>query len=194
LLSLLRWRPFVCAKTSPRCDSPQARHDDGTHDKRSPSALCCSQARSPGAGACSTYTRCCSTQRGTAAVRATRQCFLRCFRLRPAHLRPPRPGPPRLTGTQAAQPPAKMRTHRANARAISLRIRAAAREPALSRIHNSSSCRVPLSPREHHPLISTTALGLSTATHSLSLLQSLGSPPTPLSFEGCAMRLFQRKP
>ena len=35
--------------------------------------------------------------------------------------------------------------------------------------------------REHLPLISTTALGLSAATHSLSLLQSLGSPPTPLS-------------
>ena len=33
--------------------------------------------------------------------------------------------------------------------------------------------------REHLPLISTTALGLSAATHSLSLLQSLGSPPTP---------------
>ena len=111
-------------------------------------------ARLPGAGARSTYTRCCSTRRGSAAVRATRQCCLRCFRLPSpppsAQLTsaPPRPGPPRLTGTQAAQPPATMRTHRANARAISLRIRAAAREPALSRIHNSSSCRVPLSPRE----------------------------------------------
>jgi len=93
-------------------------------------------------------------QRGAAVLRCALRGSAACAVSASLHLRlrltsaPPRPGPPRLTGTQAAQPPATMRTHRANARAISLRIRAAAREPALSRIHNSSSCRVPLSPRE----------------------------------------------
>ena len=67
-------------------------------------------ARLPGAGARSTYTRCCSTRRGSAAVRATRQCCLRCFRLPSpppsAHLRsaPPRPASPyRYASSPAAR-------------------------------------------------------------------------------------------
>jgi len=144
--------PSVTFGSVSQSSAPVGRN--APRNKRSPSALRCSQRAL--AGCRSTFNihallfnaaRQCCGARYAAVLPALFPPPFTSGRLRLTSA-PPRPGPPRLTGTQAAQPPATMRTHRANARAISLRIRAAAREPALSRIHNSSSCRVPLSPTE----------------------------------------------
>ena len=146
-------------------------------------------ARLPGAGARSTYTRCCSTRRGSAAVRATRQCCLRCFRLPspPAAFGSPplRPAPARLAlpvRKQPSRPRQCERTAQTHEQFPCEYEPLRESRPSLEyTTRQAAACRF-RPRREHLPLISTTALGLSAATHSLSLLQSLGSPPTPLSF------------